>query len=92
MLTIGAFRRSVLVTFQFAAWIRWASGLVLGVALASPGPPAAQGHLTVWTIFSTVATSVAVSSLMWLTLFNPSVGVFDQFLSGWAATRCSGYS
>ena len=33
------------------------------------------------TIFSsTVATSVAVSSLMWLVLFQPSIGVFNQFL------------
>src|SRR3546814_3768109 len=56
-------------------------GLALGLGLALMAHQQLRGITIFRTIFSsTVATSVAVASLMWLTLFNPSIGVVNQLL------------
>src|SRR5690606_2534866 len=57
-------------------------GLVLGVGLAVLADKTLRGIGAFRTIFSsTVATSVAVSSLMWLFLLQPEVGVLSNI--GW---------
>jgi multiple sugar transport system permease protein/sn-glycerol 3-phosphate transport system permease protein len=74
------FHHSLWVTFQFA-FITVGLGLVLGLTLATLAHQRIRGIGFFRTVFSsTVATSVAVSSLMWLVLFQPSIGVFNQFL------------
>ena len=75
------FRHSFWITVKFALYTV-PSGLVLGLALAVLANQRLRGITVFRTIFSsTVATSVAVASLMWLTLFNPSIGVINQFLA-----------
>lgn len=79
------------VEFQDALWVtvRFALvtvplGLVLGVGLAVLADKAIRGVAVFRTIFSsTVATSVAVASLMWLFLLQPEVGVLSNI--GWLA-------
>jgi ABC-type sugar transport system permease subunit len=79
----------VSVEFQNALWVtvRFALitvplGVVLGVALAVLADKALRGIAVFRTIFaSTVATSVAVASLMWLFLLQPEVGVLSNV--GW---------
>ena len=56
-------------------------GLVFGVTLATLAHQRMKGITVFRTIFSsTVATSVAVASLIWLVLFQPSIGIVNQFL------------
>lgn len=58
------------------------TGLVLGLGLAVLANQRLRGITVFRTIFSsTVATSAAVAALMWLTLFNPSIGVINQLLA-----------
>ena len=74
------FRHSLWVTFEFVL-LTVPIGLVLGVGLAVLANKAIRGIGMFRTIFSsTVATSVAVASLMWLVLFNPSIGVLTRIL------------
>ncbi|MCI3948453.1 MAG: permease component of ABC-type sugar transporter [Acidimicrobiales bacterium] len=74
------FRHSLGVTFQFSA-ITVPLGLALGLGLAVLAHERLRGISVYRTIFaSTVATSVAVASIMWLLLLNPSVGVVNAFL------------
>jgi len=74
------FHHSLMITLEFAV-ITVGLGLVLGLFLATMAHQRIRGIGVFRTIFSsTVATSVAVSSLMWLVLFQPSIGVFNQFL------------
>jgi ABC-type sugar transport system permease subunit len=74
------FRHSLWVTLLFAL-ITVPFGLILGVGLAVLAEPVMRGIAIFRTIFSsTVATSVAVASLMWFTLFNPTFGVFNALL------------
>ncbi len=69
------FQNALKVTFQFAL-ITVPLGLVLGVGLAVLAHRQLMGIGVFRAIFSsTVATSVAVASLMWLFLLQPSVGV-----------------
>lgn len=83
VLTSEAFRRSLATTLKFAV-LTVPTGLVLGLALAVLAHQRLRGIAAYRTIFSsTVATSVAVASLMWLTLLHPSIGVVNQFLE-WA--------
>ncbi|MGK2930363.1 MAG: carbohydrate ABC transporter permease [Acidimicrobiales bacterium] len=57
------------------------AGLVLGVLLAVTANRKLRGIKIFHTIFSsTVATSVAVASIVWLVLINPTVGYFKV---GW---------
>jgi ABC-type sugar transport system permease subunit len=75
------FRESVVVTFRFAL-ITVPIGLALGIALAALADKHLRGIGFFRTVFSsTVATSVAVASLMWFFLLEPSVGVLSNI--GW---------
>jgi ABC-type sugar transport system permease subunit len=72
------FREAVVVTFKFAL-ITVPIGLALGIALAALADKYVRGIGAFRTIFSsTVATSVAVASLMWFFLLQPSVGVLSN--------------
>lgn len=74
------FRNSLGVTVRFTL-LTVPLGLLLGLLLALLAHQQLRGVAIFRTIFSsTVATSVAVASLMWLTLFNPSIGVVNQLL------------
>lgn len=60
------------------------TGLVLGIALAVLADKHLRGIGIFRTIFSsTVATSVAVASLVWFVLLQPQIGVLADLLSGW---------
>ena len=80
VLRSDAFLDSLGVTVRFTL-LTVPLGLALGLALALLAHQRLGGITVFRTIFSsTVATSVAVAALMWLTLFNPSVGVINQLL------------
>ncbi|MDQ1424432.1 MAG: sn-glycerol 3-phosphate transport system permease protein [Acidimicrobiaceae bacterium] len=71
---------SLWITLQFVLIIVPA-GLVLGTALAVLAHKPLKAVGVFRTIFSsTIATSVAVASLMWLVLLNPSIGVLANAL------------
>ncbi len=75
------FRDALLVTIKFAL-ITVPVGIVLGVGLAVLADKYLRGVGIFRAIFSsTIATSVAVASLMWLFLLEPSVGVLSNV--GW---------
>ncbi len=75
------FQNALWVTFKLAL-ITVPLGLALGVGLAVLAHKAVSGVGFFRTIFSsTVATSVAVASLMWLFLLQPDVGVLANI--GW---------
>jgi sn-glycerol 3-phosphate transport system permease protein len=75
------FQNALTVTFKFAL-ITVPLGLALGVGLAVLAHKPLQGIGAFRAVFSsTVATSVAVASLMWLFLLQPSVGVLANL--GW---------
>jgi len=75
------FQRALGVTFKFAL-ISVPLGVALGVGLAVLAHKQLRAIGVFRTIFSsTVATSVAVASLMWLFLLQPSVGVLANV--GW---------
>ena len=60
------------------------TGLVLGVALAVLADKHLRGIAFFRTMFSsTVATSVAVASLVWFVLLQPEIGVLSDLFSGW---------
>jgi ABC-type sugar transport system permease subunit len=74
------FHDAMITTVEFAL-ITVPIGLVLGVVLAILADAYLRGIGVFRTIFSsTVATSVAVASLIWLFLFQPSVGVLADAL------------
>jgi ABC-type sugar transport system permease subunit len=80
VLTGEPFRRSLATTLKFAV-LTVPTGLALGLGLAVLAHQQLKGIGIYRTIFSsTVATSVAVASLMWLTLLNPSIGLVNQAL------------
>src|SRR3546814_18072008 len=75
-----AFQSSLWVTVKFTL-MTVPLGLALGLGLALMAHQQLRGITIFRPLFSsTVATSVAVASLMWLTLFNPSIGVVNQLL------------
>ena len=75
------FRQALVVTAKFAL-ITVPFGLVLGVGLAVLADKYLRGVGVFRAIFSsTIATSVAVASLMWLFLLQPDVGVLANV--GW---------
>jgi ABC-type sugar transport system permease subunit len=77
------FQQALGVTFKFAA-ITVPIGLVLGVGLAVLADKYLRGIGFFRAVFSsTIATSVAVASLMWLFLLQPDVGVLSNV--GWFA-------
>ena len=80
VLTSSDFRYSLFVTGQFALYTVVPS-TVIGLYLALLAHQRLPGILLFRTIFSsTVASSVAVSSVMWLLLLNPGVGVLNYVL------------
>ena len=80
VLSSESFRHSLGVTFKFAL-LTVPTGLIAGTALAVLAHRPLRGIAAVRIVFSsTVATSVAVASLMWLMLLNPSLGIINQFL------------
>lgn len=75
------FQQALLVTLKFAL-LTVPIGLALGIGLAVLADRHLRGIGVFRTIFSsTLATSVAVASLMWLFLFQPSIGVLSNI--GW---------
>jgi ABC-type sugar transport system permease subunit len=77
------FQNALIVTGKFAL-LTVPAGLVLGVGLAVLADKYLRGIGAFRTIFSsTIATSVAVASLMWLFLLEPSVGVLSNV--GWVS-------
>jgi sn-glycerol 3-phosphate transport system permease protein len=81
VLTSGDFRHSLWVSAVFVALTVPAS-LATGLALALLANRRLRGMRVFRTIFSsTVATSVAVASMLWLVLLHPSLGVFNHVLS-----------
>lgn len=75
------FQNALWVTVKFAV-LTVPTGLALGVGLAVLADKYLRGMSAFRTIFSsTVATSVAVASLMWLFLLQPSVGALANM--GW---------
>lgn len=75
-----AFRESLGTTAVFAL-LTVPTGLVFGLGLAVLADKRLRGISVFRTVFaSTVATSVAVASLMFLVLFNPSIGVLTRML------------
>lgn len=74
------FRNSLWVTIKFVG-LTVPTALVLGVGLAVLANTHLRGMRFFRTVFSsTVATSVAVASLLWFVLLQPSVGIINQFL------------
>ena len=80
------FQEALTVTLKYAL-ITVPIGLVLGVGLAVLADKYVKGLGIFRTIFSsTVATSVAVASVMWFFLLNPNVGIIADWLGGTAKT------
>jgi sn-glycerol 3-phosphate transport system permease protein len=80
VLTSGDFRHSLWVTVLFAA-ITVPLSIVLGVLLAALANQQLRGIRVFRTIFaSTIATSIAVASMLWLVLFEPTTGILNQLL------------
>ena len=78
------FQQAFGVTFRFAL-MTVPLGLALGVGLAVLVDKQLRGMAFFRTVFSsTVATSVAVASLMWFFLLNPNVGVLADWIGGTA--------
>jgi ABC-type sugar transport system permease subunit len=75
-----AFRSSLGTTIRFTL-LTVPAGLILGLGLAVLADKALRGMGFFRTVFSsTIATSVAVASLMFLVLLNPSIGVLTKML------------
>lgn len=80
VLKSGSFHRSLWTTALFALYTV-PSGLVFGLGLALMAHQKLRGMFVFRMVFSsTVATSVAVASVMWLTLLNPSIGIINYGL------------
>jgi sn-glycerol 3-phosphate transport system permease protein len=80
VLTSEDFRHALWVTFLFCLYVV-PTGMLLGLGLALLANQRLRGISIFRTIFSsTVATSVAVASVMWLTLLNPNIGVLNYIL------------
>ena len=80
VLTSSDFRHSLFVTGQFALYTGIGSTAV-GLYLALLVHRRLPGILFFRTVYtSTVASSVAVSSVMWLLLLNPGVGVLNYVI------------
>jgi len=76
------FQQAFSVTVRFAL-LTVPVGLALGIGLAVLADKHLRGMGFFRTVFSsTVATSVAVASLMWFFLLNPSVGVLADWIGG----------
>ncbi|MDO8390464.1 MAG: sugar ABC transporter permease [Actinomycetota bacterium] len=77
------FQDSLIVSLKFTL-MTVPIGLVLGIGLAVLADKHLKGIGIFRTIFSsTVATSVAVASLVWFVLLQPSRGILADMLSDW---------
>ena len=80
VLDSSQFHNSLKVTFAYVI-ISVPVALVLGLGLAVLANTQLRGMRFFRTVFaSTVASSVAVSALLWFVLLQPSIGVVNQFL------------
>jgi sn-glycerol 3-phosphate transport system permease protein len=80
ILSSGDFRNSVKVTVLFSV-LTVPTGVILGLGLAVLAHQRLKGIGIYRTIFSsTVATSVAVASVIFVTLFNPQVGLLSYLV------------
>ena len=80
VLDSSQFHNSLKVTFAYVI-ISVPIALVLGLGLAVLANSQLRGMRFFRTVFSsTVASSVAVSALLWFVLLQPSIGVVNQFL------------
>ena len=80
VVTSGEFRNSVWVTLRFALLTVPAS-LGLGTLLAVLGNQHLRGIRLFRTIFaSTLATSIAVASMLWIALLDPTTGILNHLL------------
>lgn len=80
VLTSEDFRHALWVTFLFALYTV-PTGVLLGLGLALLAHQRLRGILIYRTIFSsTIAASVAVGAVMWLSLLNPSIGIINYLL------------
>ncbi|MFN3216380.1 MAG: carbohydrate ABC transporter permease [Acidimicrobiales bacterium] len=80
VLTDEATRSSLWLTILYAL-LTVPTGLALGVALAVLADKPLRGIEAFRTVFSsTIATSVAVASVMFLVLFNPAIGILTNVL------------
>jgi ABC-type sugar transport system permease subunit len=80
VLTSGDFRHSLWVTICFVALTVPAS-ILLGLLLATLANQHLRGIRVFRTIFaSTIATSVAVASMLWIVLLQPTTGILARFL------------
>ena len=80
VLDSSQFHNSLRVTFAYVI-ISVPIALVLGLGLAVLANTQLRGMRFFRTVFSsTVASSVAVSALLWFVLLQPSIGVVNQFL------------
>ena len=87
VVTSADFAHSLWVTALFALYTVPLS-LLLGLGLASLADQHLPGMRIFRTIFaSTVATSVAVASMLWLVLLEPSAGLINQFLDALGLAR-----
>ncbi len=74
------FHNSLKVTGLFALYTV-IPGMILGLGLALLAHQRVRGIGFFRTVFSsTVATSVAVASVMWITLLNPQIGLVNYYL------------
>jgi sn-glycerol 3-phosphate transport system permease protein len=81
LFTSPAFRSSLVATVLFATY-SVPPGIVLALSLAILGNRQLRGINIFRTLLtSTVAVSSAVGALMWLLLFNPSLGLLNYVLS-----------
>jgi sn-glycerol 3-phosphate transport system permease protein len=80
ILTSAEFRNSLWVTIRFVM-LTVPTSLVLGVLLAVLANQHLPGIRIFRTIFaSTIATSIAVASMLWIVLFEPTTGVLNHLL------------
>jgi ABC-type sugar transport system permease subunit len=75
-----SFRNSLLVTIRFVL-LTVPAGIALGILLATIAHQRLRGIGFYRTVFSsTVASSVAVASVIFLTLLNPQIGLVNYYL------------
>jgi sn-glycerol 3-phosphate transport system permease protein len=80
VLASSEFRHSLWVTIWFVA-LTVPTSLVLGVLLGALASQQLRGIRVFRTIFaSTIATSVAVASMLWIVLLEPTTGILVTFL------------
>jgi ABC-type sugar transport system permease subunit len=80
VLTSGTFRKTLVVTATFALYTVVPS-IVIGTFLAVIANQKLPGIVIFRTIFSsTLAASVAITSVVWLVLLHPSIGVMNDVL------------